>query len=269
MTFTYQKVYNGTTASGLSTSCTATRTAWYQDTQGWALRAALVTKYRIGGITSWTFGMEEPLAMESIRAVAKEIAPDQVNVTASVDKSEISYGEAIAIDSTFAIKDKSPLVNIPVRIEAKSATDETWRLLTTATTDAEGKIAKSLLLGKSTTLRLYSQSSWERSEGISQEISINVLRRIVINPPTSVKSGKAFTLAGSTRPKTAGSEVVLEELVNNVWTVVDESVITDSDGVFTFELPAQNRSILTLRVSLREDADWTSVTGQTFNIIIR
>jgi hypothetical protein len=269
MTFTYQKVYNGTTASGLSTSCTATRTAWYQDTQGWALRAALVTKYRIGGITSWTFGMEEPLAMESIRAVAKEIAPDQVNVTASVDKSEINYGEAIAIDSTFAIKDKSPLVNIPVRIEAKSATDETWRLLTTATTDAEGKIAKSLLLGKSTTLRLYSQSSWERSEGISQEISINVLRRIVINPPTSVKSGKAFTLAGSTRPKTAGSEVVLEELVNNVWTVVDESVITDSDGVFTFELPAQNRSILTLRVSLREDADWTSVTGQTFNIIIR
>ena len=269
MTFTYQKVYNGTTASGLSTSCTATRTAWYQDTQGWALRAALVTKYRIGGITSWTFGMEEPLAMESIRAVAKEIAPDQVNVTASVDKSEISYGEAIAIDSTFAIKDKSPLVNIPVRIEAKSATDETWRLLTTATTDAEGKIAKSLILGKSTTLRLYTQSSWERSEGISQEISINVLRRIVMNPPTSVKSGKAFTLAGSARPKAAGSEVVLEKLVNNAWTVVDESVITDSDGVFTFELPAQTRSILTLRVSLREDADWTSVTGQTFNIIIR
>jgi len=269
MTFTYQKVYNGTTASGLSTSCTATRTAWYQDTRGWALRAALVTKYRIGGITSWTFGMEEPLAMESIRTVAKEIAPDQVNVTASVDKTEINYGEAIAIDSTFAIKDKSPLVNVPVRIEAKSAADETWRLLTTATTDAEGKIAKSLILGKSTTLRLYTESSWERSEGISQEISINVLRRIVINPPTSIKSGKAFILEGSARPKVAGSEVVLEKLVNNEWTVLDESGITDSNGMFSFELPAQNRSILTLRVSLREDADWTLVTGQTFNIIIR
>ncbi len=269
MTFTYQKVYNGTTASGLSTSCTATRTAWYQDTRGWALRAALVTKYRIGGITSWTFGMEEPLAMESIRTVAKEIAPDQVNVTASVDKTEINYGEAIAIDSTFAIKDKSPLVNVPVRIEAKSAADETWRLLTTATTDAEGKIAKSLILGKSTTLRLYTESSWERSEGISQEISINVLRRIVINPPTSIKSGKAFILEGSARPKVAGSEVVLEKLVNNEWTVLDESGITDSNGMFSFELPAQSRSILTLRVSLREDADWTLVTGQTFNIIIR
>ena len=30
-TFTYQKVYNGNTATGLSTSCTATRVAWYQD----------------------------------------------------------------------------------------------------------------------------------------------------------------------------------------------------------------------------------------------
>jgi spore germination protein YaaH len=58
MTFSYQKVYNGTTDSGLSTSCTASRTAWYQDAKSWALRAALVTKYRIGGITAWTFGME-------------------------------------------------------------------------------------------------------------------------------------------------------------------------------------------------------------------
>jgi len=269
MTFTYQKVYNGTTASGLSTSCTATRTAWYQDARGWALRAALVTKYRIGGITAWTFGMEEPLAMESIRAVAKEIAPDQVNVTASIDKTEIKYGESVAINSIFAIKDKSPLVNIPVRIEAKSASDQSWRLLTTTTTDAEGKIAKSLILGRSTTLRLYTESSWERSEGISQELSVNVLRRIVINPPTSIRSGKAFTLEGSVRPKVAGAAVLLEKLVNNEWIVLDDAGLTDSSGVFSFALPAQNRSVLTLRVSLREDAEWTAVTGQTFNIIIR
>jgi spore germination protein YaaH len=54
-TFSYQKVYNGTTDAGLATSCTASRTAWYQDAKSWALRAALVTKYRIGGITAWTF----------------------------------------------------------------------------------------------------------------------------------------------------------------------------------------------------------------------
>ena len=34
MNFTYQKIYNGLTAAGLSTSCTASRTAWYQDARG-------------------------------------------------------------------------------------------------------------------------------------------------------------------------------------------------------------------------------------------
>ena len=68
MTFTYQKTYTGQTATGLATSCTATRTAWYQDARGWALRAALVNKYRIAGITAWTLGMQEPLATEIGRA---------------------------------------------------------------------------------------------------------------------------------------------------------------------------------------------------------
>ena len=133
MTFSYQKVYNGTTATGLATSCTASRTAWYQDARGWALRAALVSKYRIGGITAWTFGMEEPLAMESIRQVAKAVAPDQVNVTAAIDKSTIDYGNPITVSATFTIKDKSPIGGVPVRIEGKSAGDNTWRTLATAT----------------------------------------------------------------------------------------------------------------------------------------
>jgi spore germination protein YaaH/5-hydroxyisourate hydrolase-like protein (transthyretin family) len=269
VTFTYQKVYNGTTATGLSTSCTATRTAWYQDARGWALRAALVTKYRIGGITAWTFGMEEPLAMESIRAIAKEIAPDQVNVTASVDKTEINYGEAISLNSLFAIKDKSPLVNVPIKIQAKSATDGTWRLLSTVSTSTEGKIEKSLILGKSTTVRLYTESTWERSEGISQEIPITVLRRIVIDPPMSIKSGKPVILTGSARPRTAGTSVVLEKLVNNEWQIIDESATTDANGQFIFTLPSQSRSVMTLRISLREGAEWAAVTGQEFNIIIR
>ena len=106
MTFTYQKTYTGQTATGLATSCTATRTAWYQDARGWALRAALVNKYRIAGITAWTLGMQEPLATETIRKVAKEIAPDQVVVTAAIDKTTLDYGNPMVITANFAIKDK-------------------------------------------------------------------------------------------------------------------------------------------------------------------
>ena len=89
MTFSYQKVYNGTTAAGLATSCTAQRTAWYQDAKSYSLRAALVDKYRLGGVTAWTIGMEEPLALEGIRNVAKAIAPDQVTAAISIDKPDI------------------------------------------------------------------------------------------------------------------------------------------------------------------------------------
>ena len=188
MTFSYQKVYNGTTATGLATSCTASRTAWYQDARGWALRAALVSKYRIGGITAWTFGMEEPLAMESIRQVAKSIAPDQVNVTASIDKSLIDYGNPITVNATFTIKDKSPVAGVPVRIEGKSAGETNWRTLATVTTGIDGKIEKAVLVAKSTAVRVYSDATWERTEGVSSEFPITVNRLLVVSAPGTMRS---------------------------------------------------------------------------------
>jgi spore germination protein YaaH len=72
--FTYQKVYNGNTATGLSTSCTATRVAWYQDSRSYQTRAQLVAKYRLGGLAAWTIGFEDQQAMGNIRSVALSIA---------------------------------------------------------------------------------------------------------------------------------------------------------------------------------------------------
>ena len=76
--------------------------------------------------------MEEPLAMEAIRTVAKAIAPDQVNAVASVDKSEMSYGKPFTITGQLSIKDKSPLANLAVRVEGKSLGESTWRTLANA-----------------------------------------------------------------------------------------------------------------------------------------
>jgi len=149
MTFTYQKSYNGTTAGGLATSCTATRTAWYQDARAFGLRAALVDKYRLGGLTAWTIGMEEPLAIDAIRNVAKAIAPDQVTSNLFSSATAIEYGDPISLSGTFTIKDKSPLAGVTVRIEGKSPGESNWRVLTTATTDIAGKFSKPLLIGKS------------------------------------------------------------------------------------------------------------------------
>ena len=269
MTFSYQKVYNGTTATGLATSCTASRTAWYQDARGWALRAALVTKYRIGGITAWTFGMEEPLAMESIRQVAKEIAPDQVAVTASIDNPTIDYGNPITVTATFTIKDKSPVVGVPVRIEGKSAGDSNWRTLATVTTGIDGKIEKAVLVGKSTAVRVYSDATWERTEGLSSEFPITVNRLLVITAPGTVKSASPAVITGNIRPRIAGASVQLEKLVGKDWKPLDVPVLTDAQGNFSLTISGQQRGVLAFRVTVAADALWSVVTSPTFNIIVR
>ena len=269
VTFTYQKVYNGTTAGGLATSCTASRTAWYQDNRSWALRAALVTKYRIGGITAWTFGMEEPLAMEAIRTVAKAVAPDKVNVVTSVDKSEMSYGSPFTITGQLSIKDKSPIADLAVRVEGKSLGESTWRTLANAVTNAEGKFEKSLILGKSTTLRVYSDATWERSEGLSVEIPITINRLINLTAPTSAKSATQLQITGSVLPRSEGAMVTLEKLAGKEWQSIAETVVTDAQGNFVITVAPQTRGVYTLRTTVSEDANWTALTSETFNIIIR
>lgn len=269
MTFSYQKVYNGTTAGGLATSCTASRTAWYQDAKSYALRAALVDKYRLGGLAAWTIGMEEPLALEGVRNVAKAIAPDQVAATVAIDKTAIEYGDPISVSGTFTIKDKSPLSNVSIRIEGKSLGDSTWRLLTTATTDAFGKFAKPLLIGKATTIRAYSEGTWERNEGISNEVAVTMSRLIFAAAPASVKKGETVTVTGSIRPRSAGTFIQVERLVSGKWQPFGTIVTTDAQGGFTVSAIAAQKGVLTLRVNAAAEAQWPIASTPAFSILIR
>jgi hypothetical protein len=269
MTFSYQKVYNGSTDAGLSTSCTASRTAWYQDSKSWALRAALVTKYRIGGITAWTLGMEEPLAMEAVRQVAKDIAPDQVNVVASLDKPTVDYGNPITVSATLTIKDNSPLANVPIRIEGKSSGDADWRLLATSATDMEGHIERPLIVGRSTSIRIYSDSTWDRTEGISPEIPLKINRTLSLTAPGTARSHEAISISGYIRPRNAGTYIQVERFENGVWKELVLPVVTDAQGAFTINLPGQTRGVMALHVRIASDAGWAEVISPTFNIIIR
>ena len=268
-TFTYSKTYNGQTATGLATSCTATRTAWYQDARAREMRAAMVDKYRLGGITAWTFGMQEPLATEAVRNVAKQIAPDQVTVQSNVGTSTLEYGNPVVISATLSIKDKSPLPNIPVRIEGKTASETVWRQLATATTDADGKIEKAILLGKSTTIRVYSEPTWERSEGVSAETEVTINRTMMISVPGTVRSNEPLLLSGSIRPRTAGAMVQPEKLVGKEWRPLGQAVATDAQGAFALSLAPQPRGVITLRINVLADQFWGPISSPTFNIIIR
>ena len=89
-TFTYLKNYVGKNSAGVQTSCTATRTAWYQDAYSIGLRAGLVAKYHLGGLTEWTLGMEDNATLNAVMGVAQSIAPDPVIATLDVTRAVTS-----------------------------------------------------------------------------------------------------------------------------------------------------------------------------------
>ena len=267
-TFTYTKAYEGTTAAGLSTICTATRTAWYQNAQSYKMRADLVAKYKLGGVTAWTLGMEEPMAMDSIRQTAMNIAPAKVLSTLSVDKTTSLYARTINLSGQVTLEDASPVAELPVRIEGKSASDSTWRLLGTINTGPDGKFVAPILLGKPTSIRLATDGTWERAESISNEIAIQIDRTISLSAPATMKRGAPFAISGVVRPRSAGATVSLMKYSAGAWKSV-ATATTDELGGFIFSLQGEKRSIVRYQVLVQGDATWRQVAAPEFSIIIR
>ena len=267
-TFTYTKSYEGVTAAGLSTICTATRTAWYQNAQSYKLRSELVAKYKLGGVTAWTLGMEEPLAMDSIRQTAINIAPAKVLSALTSDKAAALYARAINLSGQITLEDTTPVAAIPVRIEGKSATDATWRLLGTITTGADGKFVAPILLGKPTSIRLATDGTWERAESLSNELPIQIDRTISLSAPGTMKSGAPFAILGVVRPRSAGATVSLMKYTAGAWKSV-ATATTDEQGGFTFSLQGEKRSIVRYQVLVQSDLIWRQVAAPEFSIIIR
>jgi spore germination protein YaaH/5-hydroxyisourate hydrolase-like protein (transthyretin family) len=267
-TFTYTKSYEGTTAAGLSTVCTATRTAWYQNSQSYKMRADLVAKYKLGGITAWTLGMEEPLAMDSVRQTAINIAPAKVLSTLTTDKTSSLYARAINLTGLITLEDTTPVPALSVRIEGKSASDAAWRLLGTVNTGADGKFAVPILFGKPTSVRIATEGTWERAESVSNEIAIQIDRTISLSAPATMKNGVPFEISGVVRPRSAGATVSLMKYTAGAWKSV-ATATTDEQSGFTFSINGEKRSIVRYQVLVQGDAIWRQVAAPEFSIIIR
>jgi 5-hydroxyisourate hydrolase-like protein (transthyretin family) len=267
-TFTYTKSYEGTTADGRSTICTATRTAWYQNAQSYKLRSELVAKYKLGGVTAWTLGMEEPLAMEAIRQTALGIAPVKVISTLAADKTAALYGGSVSITAQLNLEDKSPAANLPLRIEGKSATDATWRVLGSAVTGVDGRFTTPILLGKSTVIRIATDGSWERAESKSNEISILIDRTFSISAPGTVKAGSSFVIDGVVRPRISGAQLSLMKFSAGTWKKV-ATAITNEQGAFAFAVDKEPRQVARYQIIVEGDQIWRQVAAPEFSIIIR
>ena len=265
VTFSYKREYTGQTSSGLSTTCTASRTAWHQNAQSFSVRAQLVAKYQLGGAAQWVIGQEEPLAMVAIRDVAISIAPAQLESALSLSTSELSYGNPVTLSGLITLKDKSPVAGLAFTVEGKYP-DGSTRTLTTGTTGIDGTYSIPMLIGKSVSLRVLTQSSWEREASATPALSLTVARNLITSPPTSVKSGLAFTISGIVLPRTPGVTITLSTTSGKV---IGQATTTDAQGAFTLSVPAQVRSIATYQITVGADATWPVLASDAFSIIIR
>ncbi len=265
VTFSYKREYSGQTSSGLSTTCTASRTAWHQNAQSFSVRAQLVAKYQLGGAAQWVIGQEEPLAMVAIREVATSIAPAQLESSLSLSTDEVSYGNPVTLSGAITLKDKSPVAALPFTVEGKYS-DGSTRILTTGTTGFDGTYSIPMLIGKSVSLRVLTEASWERAASATPALSLAVSRNLILNPPTSVKSGLPFTISGVVLPRTAGVTITLSTTSGKV---IGQTTTTDAQGAFSITVPAQARSIATYQVTVGADATWPVFASDAFSIIIR
>lgn len=273
--FTYTKVYSGQTASGLATTCTATRTAWYQDARSFTSRIGFVSKYRLGGVAQWTFGMEDMAASQAIRSAALAIAPDQVISTiepstgSAQTSTALEFGSTFGLKASFQLPDKLPINKLLVRIEAKSANETQWREIATSTTGVDGTIQVPLLLSKSSMIRARTDGTWERLESISDEISVSITRRISVSAPVSAIRLQPLQITGTLAPRQSAVPVQLLQQRAGKWVPIGAPVVTDANGAFTFSTSTEQKGFAKYMVRVAKDAQWNQVDSEVFTVVVR
>jgi spore germination protein YaaH len=273
--FTYTKTYTGQTANGLATTCTATRTAWYQDARSFTSRIAFVSKYRLGGVAQWTFGMEDMAASQAIRSAALAIAPDQVISTIEPSTSSLEgaapleFGSLFGLKAKFELPDKLPINNLLVRIETKSANETQWREIATSTTGVDGTIQVPLLLSKSSMIRARTDGTWERLESISDEISVVISRRISISAPVSAMRSQPMQITGTLAPRQSAVPVQLLQQRAGKWIPIGTPVSTDANGAFTISTTVDQKGFAKYMVRVVKDTQWNQADSEMFTVVIR
>ena len=260
--YVYKKTYTDPTNSAIS--CTATRTTWYPDERSFAVRAALVGKYRLGGVAIWTFGKETEEAARAIKAAAQAIAPDVVVSALSTDLEEIGYGSTFNLIGSFKLPDKTPIAGIPVRLEIKNSSDANWRTISAGITDANGMIKVPAIVGEKSQIRLVSEGSWERLEGKSAEKSIAVAPSISIQIPSSIKVGSNYQITGQIYP--AANSIPVTILRNGK---AFGTFTTDASGKFTFALNEKEVGVSTFQAEISANAKMNAGRSQPHPLLVR
>lgn len=254
--FTYQKTYSGTLSTGASTSCTAYRTVWIQDARSFTARANLVSQYHLGGLSEWTFGMEDPAAFQAVRVVALGIAPDSVMATVTADSNNISIGTPTHLVGLFTLPDKTPIAGLPVHLQTQVSGGQ-WRTIQDGVTASDGSFTATVQLSQSSNIRMFSDSSWQRLEGDTPTIAINVSRILTWTIAASMRAGVAYTISAHVLPAEAGVSVKLSN---------GQTAVTDSNGQASAMVTNGSPGFVPYQLSIAGDQNYAAV--QTSVVIV-
>jgi spore germination protein YaaH len=269
-TYSYQQTFNGLTAKGAATACTVNRTVWYQNDRSYLERMNLVAKYRLGGVALWTLGMEDLAATTAMRNVALAIAPDTVLSTLTVEQVNSKgafYGGVFTVRGVLTLKDKSVVAGIPVSLEIKRMNENTWTPIAELTSGVDGTVSIPVTIGSTASFRFTTQGTWERAESLSNEGKVVLLSRIILDRPTTVKSGKELTIKGTLLPVLAGQVVLLQKFTSGKWQNIGIATTTGTNGEFQISIIEVKRGVTKLRVQITTKDE--QVLTPEFTVVVR
>ena len=269
-TYSYVQSFNGLTAKGAATACTVNRTVWYQNDRSYLERMNLVAKYRLGGAALWTLGMEDIAATTAMRNVALAIAPDTVLNTLTVEQVNSKgafYGGVFTVRGVLTLKDKSAVAGIPVSLEIKRMNENTWTPIAELTSAVDGTVSVPVTIGASASFRFTTQGTWERAESLSNEAKVVLLSRIILDRPTTVKSGKELTIKGTLLPVLAGQVVVLQKYISGKWQNIGTATTTGTSGEFQISIIEAKKGVTKLRVQITTKDE--QVLTPEFIVVVR
>ena len=268
-TYSYTQIYNGENTKGLATSCTISRTVWFQDSQSYAVRAALVEKYKLGGVALWTLGMEDVSATQAIRSAAMSFAPEKITSTISVDKNEITYGQQFVLSGAIKGEDKVGKSGIPVMVEYRKSDLQPWRKLTELLTSPDGTFSLPLTFASLTYLQVRSDGTWEISASVSNQSFVQVRPRLSLNAPAVILVGKDNLISGSVFPRKTGVTVQLQRWSQEKWQNISVVLSTDAQGNFELFLTESKRGVFSYRILYFLEGETIENRSNEFSIVVR
>jgi spore germination protein YaaH len=253
----------------VATSCTVTRTGWYDDASSASARAALVGRYHLAGIAEWTIGGEDLGQWSLLRAYARRIAPRTTSVVVRAPATMLA-GRTAKLTATVRVGAKA-FAGATVVFYWQRAGTKTWTRVATTRTLVNG-VASAVTpkASRTGTWRAVVSSTWSTLSGSGVAKPTRVLLLGSVTPThvtVSAKVGKAAYVRGIVRPVAVATKVTLQRRSGGHWVLVTV-LSTDRRGHVSYRVPSTRRTSIVYRLVLPATATHTAAVSPLVTVHI-